>query len=65
MIAPQRSIPDSPTEPLLILFRILTPREWDRLQQMHRPFPGGAVEHVEADTFVLHIESGGARRREA
>jgi hypothetical protein len=57
----QRSIPDSPAEPLLILFRILTRREWDRLQQVNRSFPGSVVEHVEAGIFVLHIESGAAR----
>jgi hypothetical protein len=55
------SIQDRPTESLLLLFRILARREWDRLQEMHRSFPGSVVEHVAAGIFVLHIQPGAAR----
>jgi hypothetical protein len=66
MIRATSSIQDTrPTKPLLLLFRILTRLEWNRLQEMHRSFPGSAVEHVAAGIFVLHIKPGGARRLEA
>ncbi len=61
MFRAKPSIQDRPAEPLLLLFRILTRREWDRLQEMHRSFPGSVVEHVAAGIFVLHIKPGAAR----
>lgn len=58
------SIQDSPSESLMVMFRIISRRSWDELQGWHEAFPESRVEHVMKGTgiFVLHVPSGGARR---
>ena len=57
---------EAPPENLIILFRIISRRSWDRLQGLHEAFfPGSRVEHVLHDSYVLIIEPGGARRSAA
>jgi hypothetical protein len=64
--APQDEVyPQPPSETLVILFRIISRRSWDRLQGLHEAFPGSRVEHVLHGIYVLIIESGGAKRSAA
>lgn len=62
-----RSIQDRPTEPLLILFRIISRYSWDELQRQHEALPGSRIEHVMEGTgiFVLIVEPCGVRRLSA
>ncbi len=63
MIAPQEEFyPEPQTDNLMILFRIISRRSWDELQDLHEAFPGSRVEHVLHDIHVLIIEPGGAKR---
>ncbi len=55
-----RSIQNRPTESLLLLFRILTRREWDELQSWHEALPGSRVEHLMYGLYVLYAEPDGA-----
>lgn len=45
---------------VMVLFRIISRRDWDRLQAMHRACPGSTVEHLMHGLFVLTILAGGA-----
>ena len=60
---PHRSISDRPPEFLMILFKIISRRSWDALQDMHQAFPGSRVEHLMEGTglYVLHVPVGGAK----
>jgi hypothetical protein len=57
MILPDRS--PVCTE-LSVLFRVISRRDWDRLQGWHRACPGSTVEHLMHGLFVLTIPAGGA-----
>ena len=56
---------EAPPENLIILFRIISRRSWDRLQGLHEAFPGSQVEHVLHGIYVLIIQPGGAKRSAA
>lgn len=62
-------IPENPSEriELMVLFRILSRRNWDELQSWHKACPGSSIEHLLEGTglFVLTIPPGGAGEREA
>ncbi len=55
-------IPDKPPEcaEVMVLFRIITRREWEELQGWHRSCPGSTVEHLYAGLYLLTIPAGGA-----
>ena len=55
-------ITDNPPErtELVVLFRILTRGDWDRLQGWRRSCPGSTVEHLMHGLYVLTIPAGGA-----
>lgn len=56
-------IPDSSpkrTEELMVCFRIISRRDWDRLQSWHVSCPGSVVEHVQAGIYVLTVLAGAA-----
>jgi hypothetical protein len=55
------SIPDSPPETLMILFRIISRRSWDQLQSWHKAIPESRIEHLMFGLYVLIIEPSGAR----
>ena len=58
--APLKSIPDSPPETLIVLFRIISRRSWDELHRWHEALPGSRVEHVLYGIYVLIVPQGGA-----
>lgn len=62
MFSPREEYHEGQTEPLMILFRILSRRSWDNLQSWHRAFPGSRIEHLMEGTgfFVLIIEPLGS-----
>ncbi len=63
MIAPQEEFyPEPQTATLMILFRIVSRRSWDNLQNWSEALPGSHVEHLMFGLYVLVIEAGGARR---
>ncbi|MBA2713730.1 MAG: hypothetical protein H0U55_09295 [Rubrobacteraceae bacterium] len=45
---------------VMVMFRILTHREWDALQGWHASCPGSTVEHLYRGIYVLTIPAGGA-----
>lgn len=55
-----RSIQDRPTEPLSILFRVISRYSWDQLQSYHAALPGSRIEHLMFGLYVLHIPPGGS-----
>jgi len=57
------SIPANPPEctaEVMVLFRIISRRDWDRLQGWARSCPGSEVEHLMYGLYVLTIPAGGA-----
>ncbi len=50
---------------LLVLFRIISRRSWDELQNWQRALPGSHVEHLMHGLYVLTVVPRGARRLEA
>lgn len=46
----------------MVLFRIISRRSWDELQNWHRAFPGSRVDHVLYGIYALIIPSGTTRR---
>ena len=63
MIAPQESFYlGRRAEALMILFKIISRRSWDNLQNRHQALPGSHVEHVMDGIYVLHVPPGGSRR---
>ena len=44
---------------VMVMFRILTRREWDNLQSWHKSCPGSTVEHLYRGMYVLTIPAGG------
>ncbi len=50
------------THEVMILVRIITRRDWDRLQGWHKSCPGSTIEHLMHGLFVLTIPTGGAGR---
>ncbi len=48
------------TDEVMILFRIISRRDWDRLQGWHRSCPGSEVEHLYRGMYVLIVPAGGA-----
>jgi len=53
--------PDRTAE-LSVLFRIISRRDWDRMQSWHRACPGSEVEHLMHGLFVLTVPAGGAAK---
>ncbi len=53
-------IPANPQEctEVMVLGRIITRRDWDRLQGWHRSCPGSTVEHLMFGLYVLTIPAG-------
>jgi hypothetical protein len=62
MIAPSPNIIHDPDVPpaALVLFRIISRRDWDRLQSWHKSCPGSTVEHLEHGLYVLTVPAGSA-----
>ncbi len=62
MFAPQEEYHEGQTEPLMILFRIISHHSWDNLQGWQRAFLGSRIEHLMEGTgfFVLIIEPLGS-----
>ncbi len=58
----RNSIQDSPSETLVILFRIISRKSWDELQSWREAIPGSRVEHILYGIYTLTIPPGGARR---
>jgi hypothetical protein len=56
------SIPANPPEctEVMVLFRIISRHDWDRMQSWARACPGAAVEHLYAGLYVLFLPAGGA-----
>jgi hypothetical protein len=61
MLTPPHRIVHDPDVPptALVLFRIISRRDWDRLQSWHKSCPGSTVEHLEHGLYVLTIPAGG------
>lgn len=55
-------IPDNPKErtEVMVMFRIISRRDWEILQTWHRSCPGSTVEHLMHGLYVLTIPAGGA-----
>ena len=45
---------------VMVMFRILTRREWDNLQSWHKSCPDSTVEHLEYGLYVLTVPAGGS-----
>jgi hypothetical protein len=45
---------------VMVMFRILTRREWDNLQSWPKSCPGSTVEHLYRGLDVLTVPAGGA-----
>lgn len=43
---------------LTVLFRILSRRDWDRLQGWRAACPGSRVEHLMHGLYALHVPAG-------
>ena len=50
---------------VMVMFRIISRRDWDRLQGWHQSCPGSTVEHLMHGLYVLTIPTGGASLGEA
>ena len=50
-----------------VVYRVISRYSWDRLQDMHKSYPGSSVEHVMTGTgiYVLDIPPCGAKGEEA
>jgi len=44
---------------VMVMFRILTRKEWDQLQAWHASCSGSTIEHLYAGLYVLTISAGG------
>lgn len=60
-------ITDNPAEraEVMVMFRIISRHDWERLQGWHQSCPGSAVEHLMHGLYVLTITTGGASLGEA
>lgn len=47
-------------EPLLVLYRVISRRDWDRLQDWLKACPGARAERLYAGTYAIFIPAGGA-----
>ena len=56
---------DSERTEVMVMFRIISRHDWDRLQGWHRSCPGSTVEHLMHGLYVLSIPAGGAGEAEA
>jgi hypothetical protein len=66
MDAPQEEFySEGKTEDLAVLFRIISSRSWDELQNLHEALSESRVERVLHGIYALICEPGGARRIEA
>ena len=45
---------------VMVMFRIISRHDWDRLQGWRRSCPGSTVEHLMRGLYVLTIPAGGA-----
>ncbi len=50
---------------VMVMFRIISRRDWDRLQGWHHACPGSAVEHLMHGLYVLVVPAVGASLGEA
>jgi hypothetical protein len=46
---------------LTVLFRIISRRDWDRLQGWRAACPGSRIEHLMFGLYALHVPAGAAR----
>jgi hypothetical protein len=46
----------------MILFKVVSRRSWDDLQDWHEAFPGSRVEPVVCGLYALIVKPGGAKR---
>ncbi len=46
------------TSELTVLFRIISRRDWDRLQGWHTACPGSRIEHLMFGLYALHVPAG-------
>jgi hypothetical protein len=65
MFALREEYHEGQTEPLMVLFRIISRRSWDDFQNWKRAFPGSHIEHLRRGTgfYVLIIPAGGVWKR--
>ncbi len=54
-------IPDNAPEhtEVMVLFRIISRYDWDRLEAWHQSCPGSTLEHLYRGMYVLMIPAGG------
>lgn len=45
---------------VMVMFRIISRHDWNRLQGWHRTCPGSTLEHLYRGLYVLTIPAGGA-----
>ncbi len=45
---------------IMVMFRIISRRDWDRLQGWRQSCPGSTVEHLMHGLYVLTLPTGGA-----
>ena len=43
---------------LSVLFRIISRRDWDRMQSWHEACPDSRTEHLMYGLYVLHLPAG-------
>lgn len=48
------------TEPLMVLFKIISRRSWDEMQAWLQAHPGSYSEHLIGGTYAVFIPAGGA-----
>lgn len=60
MNASPKAYHERPSEPLMVMFRILSKRSWVALQELHEVCPGSHIEHLERGLYVLFLPAGGA-----
>ncbi len=50
---------------VMVMFRIISRHDWDRLQAWRRSCPGSTIEHLMYGLYVLTVPAGGASLGEA
>jgi hypothetical protein len=46
---------------VMVMFRIISRRDWDLLQGWHKACPGSTVEHLYRGLYILAVPAGGMR----
>lgn len=47
------------SEALMVLFKIISRRSWENLQDWHAACPGSYIEHLCGGMYILHIPADG------